>query len=205
MTATIKQLQANRANACDSTGPVTADGKAITSRNAVRHGLLSSRLLLEGEDIDTYQGMLRDLARSLRPAGLAEFALVERIAVTLWRQRRLVAAETASLCLARQPDEVARETSLALSLDRDSAVEGDDLEPFSTAQLEWCNGVIEELGWLQPDMPVARLPDALPLIYAQLKEDAEESRSVHRGVPRENRKWTTGFRQGAWRLLPEGA
>lgn len=175
MTATIKQLQANRANARDSTGPVTADGKAIASRNSTRHGLLSSRLLLEDEDANAYQDLLSDLARSQRPVGLAESALVERIAVTLWRQRRLVTAETASLCLARQPDEVAREANLVLSLDGHSAVEGDDLEPFSTVQLEWCKGVIEEVGWVQPDMPVARLPDALPLIYVQLKEDAEEA------------------------------
>jgi hypothetical protein len=34
-----KQLAANRANACKSTGPRTAAGKARVSRNAVRHGL----------------------------------------------------------------------------------------------------------------------------------------------------------------------
>lgn len=174
MTASIKQLRANRANAVDSTGPVTKAGKAIASRNSTRHGLLSSRLLLDGEDADAFEDLLTELGRSLRPSGAAECALVERIAVTLWRQRRLVGAESAALDLARQPQDIASEVNSSLSLRVDEAVDGDDLEPFAPIQLEWCNGVIQEFGWSQPDMTLARLPDALPLTYAQLKEDAEE-------------------------------
>jgi hypothetical protein len=37
--ATEKQIRANRANAQRSTGPRTAAGKLISSRNAYRHGL----------------------------------------------------------------------------------------------------------------------------------------------------------------------
>ena len=175
MTATIKQLKANRANASVSTGPVTATGKAVASRNATRHGLLSSRLLFEGEDAEAFEDLLTELGRSLRPSGAAECALVERIAVTLWRQRRLVGAESAALALARQPEEIATEVNATLTLRGGEAVDGDDLEPFSPVQIEWSNGVIQEFGWLQPDIPLSRLPDALPLTYAQLKEDADEA------------------------------
>lgn len=175
MTATIKQLKANRANATVSTGPVTATGKAIASRNATRHGLLSSQLLLEAEDADAFGDLFVELGRSLRPSGAAECVLVERIAVTLWRQRRLVGAESAALALARQQQEIATEVNATLTLRGDEAVDGDELEPFSSAQIEWCNGIIQEFGWLQPDMPISRLPDALPLTYAQLKEDADEA------------------------------
>lgn len=37
--ATLRQLEANRANASRSTGPRTTAGKHATSRNALRHGL----------------------------------------------------------------------------------------------------------------------------------------------------------------------
>lgn len=37
--ATRRQIEANRANAKKSTGPQTSGGKAISSRNAYRHGL----------------------------------------------------------------------------------------------------------------------------------------------------------------------
>ncbi|MBI5265909.1 MAG: hypothetical protein HY851_01635 [candidate division Zixibacteria bacterium] len=39
--ATDKQISANRLNAQKSTGPVTDDGKAASSRNAVTHGFFS--------------------------------------------------------------------------------------------------------------------------------------------------------------------
>jgi hypothetical protein len=45
-----KQLEANRKNATLSTGPRTADGRAVSSRNAVTHGLLSAMVLLPSED-----------------------------------------------------------------------------------------------------------------------------------------------------------
>ena len=42
--ATEKQIEANRANAQQSTGPVTEEGKTHSSRNALSHGLTSKDL-----------------------------------------------------------------------------------------------------------------------------------------------------------------
>jgi hypothetical protein len=44
--ATEKQIAANRANALQSTGPRTPDGKAIARRNALDHGLTAEQLML---------------------------------------------------------------------------------------------------------------------------------------------------------------
>lgn len=43
-----KRLAANRKNASKSTGPKSASGKARSSRNALRHGILSAAPVLVG-------------------------------------------------------------------------------------------------------------------------------------------------------------
>ena len=48
--STIKQIEANRANALRSTGPRTEAGKAASSGNALRHGFTARRVVIEGED-----------------------------------------------------------------------------------------------------------------------------------------------------------
>ena len=43
---TDRQREANRRNADKSTGPRTPEGKETVSRNAIKHGLLSQRVVL---------------------------------------------------------------------------------------------------------------------------------------------------------------
>ncbi|MHC4445109.1 MAG: hypothetical protein ACYTA5_21125 [Planctomycetota bacterium] len=45
-----KQLQANRQNAKKSTGPKTPEGKARSSQNALKHGLLARQILINDDD-----------------------------------------------------------------------------------------------------------------------------------------------------------
>ena len=89
--------RANKKNAALSTGPKTNAGKAKSSTNALSHGVLSSKLLLEGESTDDYQNLLSSLLAELSPVGTMEQLLVERMAVSIWRQRRLVGAESAAI------------------------------------------------------------------------------------------------------------
>jgi hypothetical protein len=90
---TPKKLQANQTNAKASTGPKTARGKAVSSANATRHGMLSRELLLPHEDPAEFDELLSALIGELGAVGTLECTLVERIAVAIWRQRRLVRAE----------------------------------------------------------------------------------------------------------------
>lgn len=154
-------------------GPITAGGKAIASLNATKHGLLSGRLFVGDEDPQEFEVLLHRLSESLRPVGAIEETLVERVAITIWRQRRLVTAESARIGLARQLKPVATAVSAELGRGFLNEVKEDDLEPFDSVQEEWCSKAIEEIDNLgEPDL--ATLEQQAPLIYGQLLTDAED-------------------------------
>jgi hypothetical protein len=93
---TPAQIEANRANAARSTGPKTPGGKERASRNAVRHGLRSGLPVLPGEQADDWERHREGVLRSLAPVGTLEQELAERVALCLWRLRRVAAFETAT-------------------------------------------------------------------------------------------------------------
>lgn len=88
-----KQIDANRANAQRSTGPRTADGKAVSAQNSVKHGVLSQKAISRYEDRSAYDELVGQLAADIRPATALEDALVQRLAILIWRERRLGHAE----------------------------------------------------------------------------------------------------------------
>lgn len=96
-----KQEQANIRNAQLSTGPTSPEGKAVVSRNAVKHGIFANDLVINAgdgrEDALEYQELLTDLKSDLAPVGRMEMMLVEKIAVNYWRLRRLVRYETGEI------------------------------------------------------------------------------------------------------------
>ena len=91
--ASDKQIAANRANAQKSTGPKTDAGKSASSKNAVRHGALSSIAVAEHEDGALFATMLNTLMNEHDPQTVIEHQLVERLAVLFWREIRLAKAE----------------------------------------------------------------------------------------------------------------
>jgi hypothetical protein len=98
---TKKQIKANKQNALVSTGPVTAEGKAIVAQNAVKHGIFVKDLIITAgdgkEDEQEYRELLDGLILSLNPAGQMECLLVEKIAVDFWRLRRVLRFESGSI------------------------------------------------------------------------------------------------------------
>lgn len=93
-----KQLTANRLNAKRSTGPQSLDGKARSSQNAITHGLSASKIVILGEDEEMFRellvGLLEEFEAS-RPRGALELQLIEQLAATLWRIRRIPHIEAA--------------------------------------------------------------------------------------------------------------
>ena len=91
---TPKQIEANRRNALRSTGPRTPAGKAIVSQNAARHGLYSSSPVIPGvESPLAWEQHLASTVTSFAPVGPIETALAERIALILWRIKRITRDE----------------------------------------------------------------------------------------------------------------
>lgn len=80
-----------------SGGPRSEAGLAASSQNSTKHGILSEHLILRGENPADFAALLEQLREALDPVGAFEAFQVERIAVGIWRQRRLVRAETEQL------------------------------------------------------------------------------------------------------------
>ena len=75
-----KKLAANRKNALKSTGPKTPVGKTVSSRNAVKHGILVITPILPGlESREAWDGHRDAILESLAPVGhMADWLEVPR-------------------------------------------------------------------------------------------------------------------------------
>ena len=120
--ASEAQISANRRNAVQSTGPKTAAGKAVASRNAQRHGLTAQPVILFDEQARDFTQFHDGLRAALDPADVAEEELVERIVICAWRLQRAWRAETSIINnAARETREHDIEPSLGGSFCRVSA------------------------------------------------------------------------------------
>ncbi len=80
-----------------ATGPRTLQGKTRSRANALRHGILARAVVLPGESRRDFDAVLGGLRQSLNPVGALEDDLVETLAVTRWRQGRVLVAEGAEI------------------------------------------------------------------------------------------------------------
>jgi hypothetical protein len=84
---TEKVIAANRANAKKSTGP---QNTRTVRKNAVKHRLLAKRPILQNEqDEAEFSKLLAELDEDYRPSGRTEQALVEEVAMCLWKLQML--------------------------------------------------------------------------------------------------------------------
>jgi hypothetical protein len=85
--------EAARINGAKSKGPITPEGRARSSRNSLRHGLLAEHLLLPHEDQAHYNQVRDSYVESFQPANQPQLDLVETLAAARWRLNRLVGME----------------------------------------------------------------------------------------------------------------
>ena len=93
----------NRANSEHSTGPRTDAGKQRSSLNALRHGLTGQTAVLPTEDPIAYQQHCRQFADEHQPATATETHLVQELADTSWRLKRIPVLEADLLSRALSP------------------------------------------------------------------------------------------------------
>jgi hypothetical protein len=80
---------ANRLNAQKSTGPRTAEGKAVSSRNAITHGIFCKDLLIQDEDPAALETLRLNVSQRLAPRDAVEAVLAEQYLSCVWRLKRL--------------------------------------------------------------------------------------------------------------------
>jgi hypothetical protein len=90
-----RQYSANRANALMSTGPKTPEGKARSSKNALKHGLTADSVVLEGEDKDAFDELLARLEQYYEVRDIVAHELCKQAAQNMWRMRRAAGFEAA--------------------------------------------------------------------------------------------------------------
>jgi len=109
------RAEASRKNGARSRGPKTAEGKARSARNALKHGLRAQKhVVLAEEDGEEFRALEAAFIAELAPVGALQAVLAQRIAVAAWRLKRADRIE-AELLAHRQ----GRDGDLGLAVIRD--------------------------------------------------------------------------------------
>ena len=93
--STLKQIEANRLNAQQSTGPRTAEGKSASRLNALKHGLFATDPVIVGEDPAHFDALRTSHYNQFLPATPQEQVLLAAMVRDAWSLERSSNAETA--------------------------------------------------------------------------------------------------------------
>jgi hypothetical protein len=149
-----------RINGAKSKGAVTERGKAIASRNAIKHGIMSSRPpLLATEDLETFQGMMQGLMDEYQPQMPTEHLLVQQVAMAWLRLHRLWGVEAA---------QANKALLLAQSKEKYQDIEGASSLPFGLKS--WQQSMKEE------QQAFLKLLEGLTLYLAHLPSQSAQYR-----------------------------
>jgi hypothetical protein len=114
--ATAAQITANQANAHLSTGPVTPEGKARVSQNALRHGLTARHLVIREDDRPEFESLHHSLLEELAPQGAIETATFHELLHAAWNLQRFRRIETE--LSSGSPDDLSPSSPNIAALDR---------------------------------------------------------------------------------------
>jgi hypothetical protein len=155
--ATQKQYLANQKNAQRSTGPRTSEGKALASKNAMKHGLLSQAIVYG--DPNEFEQHYLGLKQCFLPANTIEENLVQIIAVEIGRLAQAYGIEASIFAKAVFQERQKR------AQDR-----GDSIEE-----------VVRERQGLSEDDPIPDLSGPEAKQYQKAQADYEQAKSQEQG------------------------
>ena len=90
----LSKSAAVKINGAKSHGPITPAGKLKSAANSLRHGLTAKAVVLPTESREDYEALLASYLQRFHPADQVEMDLVESMAVSRWRLRRVANIET---------------------------------------------------------------------------------------------------------------
>jgi hypothetical protein len=83
------RARASRKNGTKSRGPKTAEGKARSAQNALKHGMRAQKyVVLPQEDAAAFEVLEAAILAELAPQGALQTLLARRVAVAAWRLER---------------------------------------------------------------------------------------------------------------------
>jgi hypothetical protein len=98
MNTNIDRAEQSRINGSQSQGPTSSEGKAKSSKNALKHGFAATvNNVLAIEDPQVFQAHVAGTHAAWKPKDYFETTLVDQIASITWRHARLIGAETSLL------------------------------------------------------------------------------------------------------------
>lgn len=98
---TSAQIEASRRNGARSRAPVTPEGKARASRNAVKHGLTAmTHLVVAGEDPAELEALTFRMLVETGASSEIEARIARRLAIAFWKGERAERMEVALLAAA---------------------------------------------------------------------------------------------------------
>lgn len=198
---TEKQLEANRRNALKSTGPKTLIGKARSSKNALKHGVLTTCPVLPGvESLEEWERHREGLFKSLAPVGYFEELLANRLAIISWRASRVVRFESEMI-----------EASIAtvesdLEADKELISRKPSYPAKAREEAVEASGILEALDRLPDTPPDVKIHKGVAsavlwALYEELPDDCSEVAVP--GIPDDDaeynafEKWTFGLLRNA--------
>ena len=90
---TIRQIEANRRNAQESTGPRTIEGKTRSAMNALKSGIDAQSEIIPGENSVDLETLAAEYHSRFQPATPEERCLVDVLIRSDWQLGRLACAE----------------------------------------------------------------------------------------------------------------